>query len=249
MPDLTINGHKLHYEETGSGESMIFLNHLSTLSAKTLVSEMEYASDFRVIIPDARGLGESAHVTEWSPGGWEEDLLGLLDALSIPSAHIMGETVGSRVALRFAADHPERVKSLILDAAIAISEPAGDEWRRNLLNPATAAPAFAERMHAMIGDDWKEVLNFFVSTHDRDDYKRYYDGYEAATKIKAPTLIVHGDTNSSAVYPLEHSEELHRLIPGSWLAVYPNKHGAVRAEGHIPEEYWRLTRQFIKEMT
>lgn len=249
MPDLTINGHKHHYEETGSGEPMIFMLHLISDNAKSLVPEMEYASDFRVIIPDARGLGESEHVTEMSPEGWEEDLLGLLDALSIPSAHIMGETVGSRVALRFAADHPERVKSLIVDAAIAVSEPDGDAWRRNRLNPDTMEAPFAERMQAANGDDWKEVLKFFVSTHDRDDFKRYYDGYEAAARIKAPTLIVHGDTNSSAVYPLEHSEELHCLIPGSWLAVYPHKPGSVRGEGHMPEEYWRLTHQFIKEMT
>ena len=249
MPDLTINGNKIHYEETGSGPPLVFMLHLISNNAKDLVNEMGFAQDFRVIIPDARGLGESAHISEMSPEGWVDDLLGLLDALSIPTAHIMGETVGSRVALRFAADHPERTTSLIVDAAIAISEPDGDHWRRTFLNPETMKPAFAEKMQVMNGDDWKDVLKFFVSTHDRDDFRRYYEGFEAAKRVKAPTLIVHGDTNSSPVYPLEHSEELHRIIPNSWLAVYPNKPGSVRGEGHMPEEYWRLTHQFISEMT
>ena len=170
-------------------------------------------------------------------------MLGLLDALSIPSAHIMAETLGSRVALRFAVDHPDRVKTLTLDAAIAVSEPAGDEWRRNFLGNMPSERR--EGMQAIHGDDWESVLKLFVEVHERDHFKRYFDGYELAKRVKAPTLIVHGDTNSSPVYPLEHSERLHELIEDSWLAIYPNTGGDVRVP--MPDEFWGLVRSFIKE--
>ena len=243
MPDLTINGHKHHYEETGSGEPMLFLYFLCTRDSKTLVKDIApHAAGLRIIIPDARGMGPSAHTADVTPEDWVADVLGLMDALSIPAAHFMAETLGSRVALRFAVDYPDRVKTLVLDAAIAVSEPAGDEWRRNFLS--NLPPERQEGMQALHGDDWQSVIKLFIDVHERDHFKRYFDGYELAKRVKAPTLITHGDTNSSPVYPLEHSERLHEIIEDSWLAVYPNTGGDVRVPQ--PNEFWALVRSFIK---
>lgn len=244
MPDLTINGYKHHYEEFGSGEPILFLYHLCTRNARTLAKLLSAeVSDFRIIIPDARSMGESEHVTDVKPEDWVADVLGLLDALELPSVHIMAETLGSRVALRFAVEHPERVKTLILDAAIAVSEPAGDQWRRDFLYNMPADRV--EGMKAQHGADWESVTKLFVEVHDRPTFNQYFAGYELAKQVKAPTLIAHGDTNSSPVYPLEHSEELHRLIPDSWLMVKPNCGGDVRVP--YPDEFWELVRTFIKE--
>ena len=120
MPDLTINGHKIHYEEKGSGEPLIFTNHLATGNAKGLMERFgKYLDGYRVIIHDGLSMGESDHPKDISPADWVEDLRGLLDALAIPSAHSVGWAIGSRVAVRFAADYPERVKSLTLTSTIA----------------------------------------------------------------------------------------------------------------------------------
>jgi pimeloyl-ACP methyl ester carboxylesterase len=244
MPDVTVNSHKLHYEEVGTGEPLLFLYHLCTRNARELVKTVaDHADGFRIIIPDARSMGESAHVPDVTPEDWVADVGGLLDALSLDSAHIMAETLGSRVALKFAVENPQRVKTLILDAAIAVSEPAGDQWRRDFLNnpPANRIEGFK----ATHGDDWQAVINLFIDVHDRPTFNAYFNGYELAKQVKMPALIVHGDTNSSPVYPLEHSEELHRLIPDSWLAVYPNTGGDVRVPH--PVEFWNLIRTFVQE--
>ena len=244
MPDLNINSYTHHYEETGSGEPMLFLFHLCTRNSKMLVKEFApYNAGLRIIIPDARIMGESAHTADVDPEDWVADVLGLLDALSIPSAHIMAESLGSRVALRFAADHPDRVKTLILNSTIAVSEPAGDEWRRNYLS--NLPPERQEIMPAIHGNDWESVVKLFGAVHERDHFKRYFDGYELAKRVKAPTLITHGDINSSPVYPLEHSERLHELLPDSWLAVFPNNVGDAREPR--PDDFWELVRRFIKE--
>ena len=247
MPDLNINGHKHHYEDIGAGEPMVFLYYIIDNNAKGKAEILkEPAAGFRLIIPDARGMGASEHTTDVAPADWVEDLLGLLDALSIPSAHIMAQTVGTRVALRFAADYPDRVKSLILDATIAVNVPEGDAWRRHALTDSNMAPEFTAKIKATHGDDWRAVLDWFIPLHEKADFQSYYDGYKLAKRIKAPTLLIHGDlTRPFPVYPLEHSVEMHHLIPGSWLAIYPNTPG--EAMSHHLTEVWDLVRRFVKE--
>ena len=62
MPDLTINGHRHHYEDVGSGRPMIFIAGTRFDAAKDWVAYMEHnASGFRVIMPDIRGMAQSEH--------------------------------------------------------------------------------------------------------------------------------------------------------------------------------------------
>ena len=245
MPTLTINGHAHHYEEVGKGETVLFLNHLVTDNAKNLMASLASDTTVHLISPDGRGMGESAHTTDVAASDWVDDVVGLLDALSLPSVHVMGATLGSRLALRFAADHPERVKSLILDASIAVSEPEGDAWRRRFLHPDTILPQFKAAMPSLHGDDWEEVVSLYLRIHDDNGFKSYLDAYDFVGRVTAPTLLMHGDTDSSPVYPLDHSERLHALLPDSWLAVYPNTGGEIRVKH--PHEYWRLASVFLKE--
>ena len=247
MPDLNLNGHKHHYEDVGTGEPLVFLYFIIDNNAKGKAEILKGpAAGLRLIVPDARGMGESAHTTDVSPADWVDDLRGLLDELSLPAVHIMAQTVGTRVAMRFAADYPNRVKSLILDATIAVNEPEGDAWRRHALTTSNMAPEFKAQIQSTHGDDWRAVLDWFIPLHEHEEFKSYYDGYELAKRIVAPTLLLHGDlTNPFPVYPLEHSVELHRLIPGSRLAVYPNTPG--EAMSHRMAEVWDLVRAFVKE--
>ncbi|MCH7924632.1 MAG: alpha/beta fold hydrolase, partial [Planctomycetes bacterium] len=105
----------------------VFTNNLATGNAKGLMELYgKHMEGYRAIIHDGLGMGESDHPDDISPADWVEDLRGLLDALSIPSAHIIGWAMGSRVAVRFAADYPDRVKSLVLTSTIARNEPDGD---------------------------------------------------------------------------------------------------------------------------
>ncbi len=70
------------------------------------------AAAHRVIAPDLRGFGETP-----LPGGHyadADDVLHLLDDLGIDQAVIVGSSFGGRVALEFAAQHPRRVRSLVL---------------------------------------------------------------------------------------------------------------------------------------
>ncbi|BBY32480.1 2-hydroxy-6-ketonona-2,4-dienedioic acid hydrolase [Mycolicibacter minnesotensis] len=74
------------------------------------------AQRFRVIIPDMPGYGRSTkHVDHTDPFGFlAEAIHGLLDALDLRTAHLVGNSYGGAAALRLALDHPSRVGKLVL---------------------------------------------------------------------------------------------------------------------------------------
>ncbi|SMY08985.1 alpha/beta fold hydrolase [Flavimaricola marinus] len=121
---------RLSVHRAGSGTPLILLHgypqnhHCWEHVAPTL------AQDFDVIIPDLRGYGDSdappddASHSTYSKRQMANDVAGLMDALGIGQAHVLGHDRGGRVAYRFALDHPER----LLKLGIIEIVPTGDFW-------------------------------------------------------------------------------------------------------------------------
>ena len=73
------------------------------------------AQRYRVVRFDMRGMGQSsvpAPGYPWSLENFAQDLLELLDQLELPRVHLIGETVGGSIAMRFATLHQDRLLSL-----------------------------------------------------------------------------------------------------------------------------------------
>ena len=243
MPTITINGHPHHYREVGQGAPMVcFSSSIHDAVDKQWVGPMPEAqaeqSGYRLIMPDFRGLAGSAHTWDVSPEDWVKDLVSLLDTLSIPSVHISAENLGTRVAVRFAADYPDRVKTLILTASIAVSDDDGDVWRREM------QPQLREHLEYFHGDDGPAVLEWYLAFNEREDFKSYFNLLEIAHRITAPTLLIRGDIDTP-LHKIAHTMNLHGLIPGSWMCIFPNT--AYDARRSHPEEFWNLVRTFIED--
>lgn len=107
-----VPGSALYYEAMGAGEPVVLL-HGGALDHRSWDREfVELAAHYRVIRYDSRGQGLSP-----SPGGvyrHYEDLGRLLDHLGLPSAHLIGLSLGARIAVDFAIAQPARVRSLTL---------------------------------------------------------------------------------------------------------------------------------------
>jgi len=243
MPNLQINGNSAYYVELGSGDPFIYLAYTRFDSADYWVDYMaQHARDFRVIMPDARGMGKSQHTAMIEPQDWVDDLLELFTKLDLPPVHLAAETLGSRVAARFAADHPERVKTLILNGAIGWSSPEGDAARAASADPEKLPQARRDLMQRLHGDDFIAVNRFYQDLHDREDFKEFYDLRVVSSRVKAPTLILRGDIDEP-IHPVEHSVAVHKATPDSWLSIFPNcEFNALRG---CPEDSWNLIRRFI----
>jgi pimeloyl-ACP methyl ester carboxylesterase len=144
--------------------------------------------------------------------------------------------------MRFAAEYPDRVATLILNGTIAYSDPAGDAERRRTADAASLPQDRKDAMRRHHGEDWPAVNAVYQALHAREEFQRYYDLRRIARRVRTPTLFLRGDIDEP-VHPVRHSVVLHERIPGSWLAIYPNTpFNAMRAR---PQEAWSLIRTFI----
>lgn len=112
-----VNGTELYYEDAGHGDPVVLIHGLC-LSCRMWDSQLEpLAERFRVIRYDVRGFGKSAVPDK--PFRHADDLRALLDYLNVPTAHIVGLSMGGRIALQCALLYPEGTRSLVLvDSAI-----------------------------------------------------------------------------------------------------------------------------------
>ena len=86
MPTAIINGLDHYYEDLGSGDPLVMLHGASSSSQSLAQHFPELSARYRIIAPDRRGMGRSSHVPDLPPSAWVDDVLGLLDHLSIDRA-------------------------------------------------------------------------------------------------------------------------------------------------------------------
>jgi aminoacrylate hydrolase len=108
----------LRIEEAGEGDPLLLISGLNGLAGPWRGIMPALATRFRVIAHDHRGLGGSdAWDGACSVDQIAADVLGLMDALGIARAHIVGHSLGGAVAQALAADHPARVAGVVIYAS------------------------------------------------------------------------------------------------------------------------------------
>jgi 3-oxoadipate enol-lactonase len=125
-----VNGARLHYDAAGAGFPLVLV-HAGICDRRMWDGQMAaFAEHFRVIRYDLRGFGDSA--MPLGPFSHLADLEGLLAALGVGRAHVLGCSRGGSLALDFALAHPEQVGGLVL----VCSSPSGYEPAEPLPEPA-----------------------------------------------------------------------------------------------------------------
>lgn len=121
---------RLAVHEAGQGPPVILLHGFPQTHMAWARVAPQLAREFRVIVADLRGYGGSDAPADdaghriYSKRAMAADVVGLMDALGIPRAAVLGHDRGARVAYRLALDHPARVTKLgILEVV-----PTGDFW-------------------------------------------------------------------------------------------------------------------------
>jgi 3-oxoadipate enol-lactonase len=213
MPTVKINDTNVYYEIHGEGEPLILIpglrNNVSEYEGIITLLEAKY----KVVALDNRGAGRSDKPDiPYTIEMMADDAAGLLHALDIQQAHILGVSLGGRIAADLALRHSERVKSLIL-VSTRLTRQTQRSWPGLFVDLALRIP-FMQRMD-------KYPQPYYASLRQREA-ARIYDCSDRLSGINIPTLILHGKTDRIA--PYRQALEMNAGIKGSKMIAFNGGH-------------------------
>ena len=105
---------KLNYRKYGSGPTLIILHGLYGSSDNWIPIARKLEDHFTVLLPDLRNHGASPHAATHSYADMVNDLEEFYSETNTTSAFLIGHSMGGKVAMQFAADHPEKIDRLMI---------------------------------------------------------------------------------------------------------------------------------------
>lgn len=237
MPTLNANGVDLYYRDDGAGQPVLFIQGLGVDHRGWGSVAAPLSKRFRCISFDNRDVGRSSQVAaEYGVLDMADDALGLLDALGIERADVVGVSMGGVIAQEIAIRHPERVRKLVLVSTYTSGDPRGRAifegqalLRRTLSREEYCRATFWSvyghqdyRREGFIDEMVRRTAGNDL-WQPQDAYERHVravlTGYteDRLQQIVAPTLIVVGDED--ILTPMRFSSLLAREIPDNRLCV------------------------------
>ena len=274
MARLRANGIEIEYEDVGDPAAPPMLLIMG-LGAQLVTWDDGFCEalverGFRVIRYDNRDAGLSTKMEAAGPADLvaayagnpnpaytlddlAADAVGVLDALGIPAAHIVGASMGGFIAQLVAINHPERVLSL----TSIMSGPGGDDGVAPTAEAAALLvrpmpPTREERIQALLEssrvlagennplDEVRERAKI-ERTYDRMFYREGFDRQLVAIlaaesrvqrlgSVKVPTLVVHG--LDDPLVPIDNGRRVAAAVPGARML-------ELEGMGHnVPERHW-----------
>ncbi len=267
MPITKANGIEIYYEIHGDGFPLVLIAGLGYPAWEWHRMTPYLSSHFQVIAFDNRGVGQ----TEKSAGPYTAQLLaadtaGLLDALGIQKAAVLGHSMGGFIAQALALDFPHKVSKLILastnfggphhvpitpEAMAVLADVTSDPVTRfkNGLRVSTA-PGFAEKHPEIIQMwlEWRVANPLDIAGYQAQMAIGLALLLEAAcfehqlSNVIIPTLILFGAHDK--VVPPANADLLARQIPNSKTVIFPDAGHFFSME--IPEAASQAAIEFLK---
>jgi pimeloyl-ACP methyl ester carboxylesterase len=209
-------------------------------------------ASFRVFAVTYRGHGNSSKPDAgYAPSDYAADLAAFLDAMQIESAVIVGHSMGSSVAQRFAIDYPSRTRALVLEGAFfpsphnaavreffqtvkGFADPIDPKIAREFQQSTLARPVPAEFFETIVAESlkvparvWKAALEPYLTI----------DFSDRLDEIAVPTLLIWGDRDGFTLRA--EQDALNRAITGSRLKTYSGT-------GHAP--HWEEPERYAADL-
>ncbi len=251
---MQVNGRELAVEVEGDGPAVLLVHGLGGTSNFYQVQADALVASHTVIRVDSAGAGRSPVADGISIESHADDLAGVLDALGISSAAVVGHSMGTLVVRSLAARYPEKVTALALLGAVREPAEAGRQAQRDRAavlrdkGTATVAPGVvANALSETTRREKPEVAAFvreLVMRQDAEGYARNCEALAAATDPgpidpALPLLLITGSDDKvgppDASHELAHDGSGVEIVPGigHWTAL--------EAAGRVTE----LLRKFL----
>lgn len=262
---IRIDDRLVHLEQKGQGEPVLLLHGFgaSTYSWRMVMPEL--AEQYRVVALDLYGFGWTERPDDWSRytrDGQVELVLQVMDALGIDEAHIVGHSYGGSISMALAADHPDRVRSMVLVNSAAVDYPMNRrKWfaRVGLFNFAyvrglALRTGFVERVMGKAYYDDSLVTDELVDAYlDRLRVEGAAQGFRGLSRplpeSQRPRDIHYKDLDVPTLLLWGAQDQLITLEVGQYHAdLFPDiRFVAIEGAGHAPME--ERPDEFVQEVT
>lgn len=233
------NGCRIAYATHGPSNAPVLLlsNSIGTTRELWDAQVAPFSSSFRVITYDTRGHGRSDQPPgEYSMADLGRDVLAIMDAERIDTAHICGISLGGLTAMWLGVHAPERLSGLVL-ANTAARVGSVESWTERI------ALVRADGMEALAARAMQLWFSSVFRERDPGTVERFremlagcpVDGYigccaalrdadfrEAIAQIRCPTLVIAGTHDQATT--LEAAEFLRAQVPGAQLVTVDAAH-------------------------
>lgn len=261
---VAANGLQIHTEQVGQGADVLLIGGLGD-TVESWQHQLDGLADrYRCTAFDNRGAGRSSRTNgAVSVPDMADDAAAVLQTLDIGAAHVAGFSGGSVIAQELALQHPQLVRSLVLQSTWAEPDAYLRSWGRFVHWLIDAAPDeraflqafFLDIYTARAHDDGtvdliiEEVLDF-PHKQSTEDFQRFlgaFMGHDTTSRlpgISAPTLVIAGGRDPSARPEL--GRRVADLIPGARFEVM--SYEAHQPFQEVPEEWNALVDAFWREL-
>lgn len=241
----------LDYERSGAGPPLLLIMGMSGTSLYWEERFLEpLRREFEVIVYDHRGVGASSRLEgPLTIAQMADDAAGLLDALELDAAHVLGISMGGMVAQELALARPERVRTLTLGCTYC-GGPGSSLSSPEVMQRLYEGMASGDRERAS-RTAWEINVSAAMAA-DADAYERFlaiahqravavpvimaqmqavvaHDTSARLPGLEMPTLVVHGTEDQ--LLSADNGRLISSLIPGSLLEI-------LEGAGHL--FFWEL---------
>ena len=237
MPREHVGDIDIHYEIHGEGEPVLLIAGYTSGGGGWFLQIPALAKEYSVVAFDNRGTGQTDKPdAPYTMDTMADDAVGLLDALGIGAAHILGTSMGGRIAQNIAIRHPQKVISLILactgcggtrditgdaSALKSISDPS--QTQQQDVEEQETGPLY-NMMSKQIINSNPEIMARIAAISQASPtpdstYRNHglasgsHDAYDRLPEIGTPTLVISGDAD--VIVPVANS----RLLAGCYRKI------------------------------
>lgn len=240
MPRIRVNDIDIAYDVDGAGDPLLLIQGITASKYHWLGFAKEFRLDFMPLAFDNRGVG--ATTVPPAPYAMKQmaaDAAGLLDALGIARAHVLGVSMGGMIAQELALSHPERVRSLVLgcthfggtgqimpapeviERAFILAGKGSEQAMRDILS-VNLTPAFMEKRPEVVAHLMKYGLENRMKREGFAGQMSAVSDHDTADRlgeIRVPTLVIAGDQDE--LIPPANSVALAGRIGQAQLTLLP----------------------------
>jgi 3-oxoadipate enol-lactonase len=257
---IKANGISMNYEIKGEGEPLILIHGAGDNLNMWYHQIPVFSKSYNVIIYDVRGHGKTeSPKTEYTILLFTEDLYQFLKALKVKNAYFLGYSMGGRIALNLAIDHPEIVKALILaNSSVGLMSPSAEAMERRrtwlellekgdinrfveLMTTTVFSPGFKDR-NAAAFERYKNVK----LQNKPDALTRVIQAMGVPTappdlnKVKCPVLIIVGEKDT--LTGVDQGKLAQKAMINSKLVILPTGHAAAV---ELPSKFNSAVMEFL----